>query len=572
MPWALLFEFSEIVCRGCVNYEGADRIECIIEHARQLKRAQNLQAAGGYLIAASGSVNSAPNASLNDVVTAGHMPSSVAASPLLNSARAITVSSLNHAGTVTVTPTYKLNGTVNGQQLLCGNTNAAAAAVAAACAAAGLGSNVSNVQHSPAHATQLDLSRTGAARAAFALQSNAGGTTGSSGRGNKRLHADMNAELESRNQLLLADQESTRAMLVEEKFLAAAASGGSQSRPPLTRGESLPAVMAAPHATMAETSGLSRKSSRDHLSLHAHPMMGRVYSFDANLSKMSAPLLVNSSGSQVSTSQTNGHSSVLNASQGDRTPTNVTAAAVAAAAHLSKNSSQFYSLTGQQANANTTPPPSVQMSVSATKKARLELHPSGQSATIPSSAAVAHANSNNSPAGSPPVNQTSSATTASTGSSSTSSHPLAATTALKCTLCHERLEDTHFVQCPSVLDHKFCFPCSRNSIKQQQQASTLVTTTSSGTAIAEVYCPSGEKCPLLGSTVPWAFMQNEIATILIEDHPSHNQLAQPIATASASANSTPIELTTTSAATTTVATSSATSQQPFKVKKERVSE
>ncbi|KAL4641362.1 interferon regulatory factor 2-binding protein 2-A-like [Arapaima gigas] len=75
---------------------------------------------------------------------------------------------------------------------------------------------------------------------------------------------------------------------------------------------------------------------------------------------------------------------------------------------------------------------------------------------------------------------------------------------LCCTLCHERLEDTHFVQCPSVPSHKFCFPCSRDSIKQQG-------------ATGEVYCPSGEKCPLVGSNVPWAFMQGEITTILAGD-------------------------------------------------------
>ncbi|KAJ6635599.1 Interferon regulatory factor 2-binding protein 2-B [Pseudolycoriella hygida] len=75
---------------------------------------------------------------------------------------------------------------------------------------------------------------------------------------------------------------------------------------------------------------------------------------------------------------------------------------------------------------------------------------------------------------------------------------------LKCTLCQERLEDTHFVQCPSVNHHKFCFPCSRESIKRQGSGS-------------EVYCPSGEKCPLANSTIPWAFMQGEIATILGEE-------------------------------------------------------
>lgn len=75
---------------------------------------------------------------------------------------------------------------------------------------------------------------------------------------------------------------------------------------------------------------------------------------------------------------------------------------------------------------------------------------------------------------------------------------------LCCTLCDQRLEDTHFVQCPSVPSHKFCFPCSRESIEQQG-------------ATGEVYCPSGEKCPLVGSNVPWAFMQGEIATILAGD-------------------------------------------------------
>lgn len=44
---------------------------------------------------------------------------------------------------------------------------------------------------------------------------------------------------------------------------------------------------------------------------------------------------------------------------------------------------------------------------------------------------------------------------------------------LKCTLCQERLEDTHFVQCPSVPQHKFCFPCSRDSIKRQGAGSEV---------------------------------------------------------------------------------------------------
>ena len=89
---------------------------------------------------------------------------------------------------------------------------------------------------------------------------------------------------------------------------------------------------------------------------------------------------------------------------------------------------------------------------------------------------------------------------------------------LQCSDCHQPLEDTHFVQCPSVTDHRYCFPCCKNFIKKQK-------------GDKEIYCPSGMKCSLVGSTtIPWAFMQTEIETILHTSSPSPQQTDSPPAT------------------------------------------
>jgi len=92
----------------------------------------------------------------------------------------------------------------------------------------------------------------------------------------------------------------------------------------------------------------------------------------------------------------------------------------------------------------------------------------------------------------------------------------------KCARCRVMLEDIHFVQCPSILAHKFCFSCCRESI-------AFYVIMKKG---KKAFCPSGEKCPCpcsscscpcpsgmnaQDSNVPWAFTQEEIDTILVKN-------------------------------------------------------
>ena len=93
---------------------------------------------------------------------------------------------------------------------------------------------------------------------------------------------------------------------------------------------------------------------------------------------------------------------------------------------------------------------------------------------------------------------------------------------LRCLMCRERLEDRHFVQCPSVVAHKFCFACSRQSIERQQAHNRSMSKTG---ASDKVYCPSGSRCFLANESTPWTFMNSEIETIF-RDNPHNRQSSQ----------------------------------------------
>ena len=86
-----------------------------------------------------------------------------------------------------------------------------------------------------------------------------------------------------------------------------------------------------------------------------------------------------------------------------------------------------------------------------------------------------------------------------------------------CFGCHHPLGfHGHFVQCPSVESHKFCFLCARSYIESQDPGKN-------------VFCPSGMCCPVAGGSgdTAWAFMKNEIDTIF---HKAEQSVAKTEAT------------------------------------------
>lgn len=454
----MILDFSEPVCRGCVNYEGADRIDLVLESAKQLKKAHGFQdarpsASKTYRTAGGGHTEHNGGTNL-DVL------------PIQNTAgqghsrhhNIASYSQLHHRNSITEF-----------------NSGTAAAAVAAR------QQQIAGRQtHGDEGHEMANGMRSGNVRLPNAHLAAVGAHHVNLG------HNRGITQLKRGISTIDDDEHSEKRLSLEEHPV----------RPPLTRGDSLPAVSLAV----------------SYVNKDKHPV--RAPSFETattfkpngayvgpSIPLAPANVATNGGGSPLRprtspppppppTQESANDNSQSNHHQGTPNGPSPMAALMSVADNLTSPEPVPQPPNNSSPTSRSPPTTTAAQQRSASRGSQHSPNSSGSSGRRSSSSRQ--------------VSSTT-VTTSSEGAvaQAAGAEPVSAPT-LKCTLCQERLEDTHFVQCPSVPHHKFCFPCSRDSIKRQGAGS-------------EVYCPSGEKCPLANSQVPWAFMQGEIATILGED-------------------------------------------------------